>query len=70
MGGAVIGSRELIGPLKQDAMADVGGSISPFNAWLINRGSIALPFRMRQPLESSQRIARFLEAAHRPVTQR
>lgn len=62
MGGAVIGSRELIRPLKRDAMVDVGGVISPFNAWLITRGSVTLPFRLRQHLESALPIARFLEA--------
>lgn len=61
MGGAVIGSRELIRPLKADAQVDVGGIISPFNAWLIQRGSITLPLRLRQHLESAQRIAEFLE---------
>lgn len=62
MGGAVIGSRELIRPLKTDAMVDVGGVISPFNAWLITRGSVTLPLRMRQHLESALQVARFLEA--------
>lgn len=62
MGGAVIGSRELIRPLKSDAMVDVGGVISPFNAWLITRGSVTLPFRLRQHLESAITVARFLDA--------
>lgn len=62
MGGAVIGSAELIRPLKADAQVDVGGVISPFNAWLISRGAITLPLRLRQHLVSAQRIAEFLEA--------
>jgi len=40
MGGAVIGSRELIQQIRSDAMIDVGGVSSPFNTWLIMRGSI------------------------------
>ncbi|MCU1402497.1 MAG: cystathionine gamma-synthase [Microbacteriaceae bacterium] len=61
MGGAVIGSRELVQRIKQEAMVDVGGVISPFNAWLINRGSITLPLRIRQHSSNAQTIAEFLE---------
>jgi methionine-gamma-lyase len=62
MGGSVVGSDELIGRIKADAMVDVGGVISPFNAWLIMRGSVTLPLRLRQHVESAQRVAEFLEA--------
>lgn len=60
--GAVIGSAELIRQIKLDAMVDVGGVISPFNAWLVMRGSVTLPLRIRQHCESAQAIAEFLEA--------
>jgi methionine-gamma-lyase len=60
MGGAVIGSRELIDPIKADAMVDVGGIISPFNAWQIHRGSVTLPLRLRQHNASAQAIAEYL----------
>ena len=43
-------------------MVDVGGVISPFNAWLIKRGSVTLPLRLRQHLASAQRVAEFLDA--------
>ncbi|MDF2048227.1 aminotransferase class I/II-fold pyridoxal phosphate-dependent enzyme [Microbacterium sp. Kw_RZR3] len=62
MGGAVIGRTELIEPIKADAMVDVGGVISPFNAWMIQRGSVTLPLRLRQHFASAQRVAEFLEA--------
>ncbi|MEX0153141.1 trans-sulfuration enzyme family protein [Microbacterium sp. LMI1-1-1.1] len=62
MGGAVIGRSELIAPIKADAMVDVGGVISPFNAWLIQRGSVTLPLRLRQHFASAQRIADMLAA--------
>ncbi|MCZ4516579.1 aminotransferase class V-fold PLP-dependent enzyme, partial [Streptomyces sp. ActVer] len=61
MGGAVIGPRELILPIKAEAMINVGAAISPFNAWLISRGSVTLPLRLRQHLASAQRVAEFLE---------
>jgi methionine-gamma-lyase len=58
----VIGSAELIRRIKLDAMVDVGGVISPFNAWLIMRGSVTLPLRLRQHCASALTIAAFLEA--------
>lgn len=66
MGGAVIGRRELIGPIKRQAMVNLGGVISPFNAWLIMRGAATLPLRMKQHSESALKVARFL-AAHPAV---
>lgn len=64
MGGAVLGATELLDPIRADVMIDVGGVISPFNAWLISRGAITLPLRLRQHLASAQRVAEFL--ASRP----
>lgn len=60
MGGAVIGAKALISKIKGDALVDVGGAISPFNAWMIMRGSVTLPLRLRQHVESAQRVAEFL----------
>lgn len=65
MGGAVIGSAERIKAIKSQAMVDVGGAISPFNAWMISRGSVTLPLRMRQHLASAQKVAEFLDADSR-----
>ncbi|MDF2989518.1 MAG: cystathionine gamma-synthase [Microbacterium sp.] len=61
MGGAVIGRAELIQPIKDEAMVDVGGVISPFNAWQIVRGSVTLPLRLRQHLSTAPVLAKFLE---------
>ncbi|WP_309130722.1 aminotransferase class I/II-fold pyridoxal phosphate-dependent enzyme [Brevibacterium sp.] len=61
MGGAVIGASSLISRLKSEAMVDVGGTISPFNAWLIMRGSVTLPLRLRQHMDSAMAVARFIE---------
>lgn len=62
MGGAVIGGAELMGRIRSDTLADLGATISPFNAWLILRGSVTLPLRLRQHLATAQRVAEFLEA--------
>jgi methionine-gamma-lyase len=61
MGGAVVGRAELIRRLKGDALVDVGGSISPFNAWLIMRGSVTLPLRLPRHMSSAQKLAEFLD---------
>ncbi|MGP3916550.1 trans-sulfuration enzyme family protein [Nonomuraea sp. 10N515B] len=62
MGGVVIGAGDLVGPIRGDAMVEVGGVISPFNAWLIMRGSVTLPLRLRQHFASAEKVAAFLEA--------
>jgi len=61
MGGAVAGRAALMRRLKGDALVDVGGSISPFNAWLIMRGSVTLPLRLPRHMSSAQRVAEFLD---------
>ncbi|MFW0787352.1 aminotransferase class V-fold PLP-dependent enzyme [Gordonia sp. CPCC 206044] len=60
MGGAIIGRRELLEPIRAEAMVDVGGVISPFNAWLISRGAVTLPLRLAQHQATAQRIAELL----------
>lgn len=65
VGGSVSGSTELIEQIKLEAMVDAGGIISPFNAWLIQRGSVTLPLRIERAVASAQRIAEFLEADER-----
>ncbi len=60
MGGAVIGARSIIDQIKSGATMHVGGAISPFNAWLIMRGSVTLPLRLQRQCESAQAVAEFL----------
>ncbi len=62
LGGAVIGRTSLIDPLRLEAAVDVGGILSPFNSWLIARGSVTLPLRMRQVNETALAVAEFLDA--------
>lgn len=62
MGGMVLGDAATIDRIKHDAVVDVGGVISPFNAWMIMRGSVTLPLRLRQHLSTAQRVAEHLEA--------
>jgi methionine-gamma-lyase len=61
MGGAVLGKKELIDHIRAQAMINLGGAISPFNAWLIMRGAVTLPLRMKQHNETAQKVAEFLQ---------
>ena len=61
LGGCVMGKAELINQIKELAMVNFGGILSPFNAWLISRGLITHPLRMKQHSESALAVAEFLE---------
>ncbi|MDR1052968.1 MAG: aminotransferase class I/II-fold pyridoxal phosphate-dependent enzyme [Planctomycetaceae bacterium] len=65
MGGAIIGTTKSLEQIRSQALVNLGGTISPFNAWLIMRGAVTLPFRMRQHNENAIRIAEFLESQNR-----
>ncbi|AXH97402.1 trans-sulfuration enzyme family protein [Ornithinimicrobium avium] len=60
MGGVVIGSSALVEQIRTGALHHVGGAISPFNAWLIMRGSTTLPLRLQRHCENAQAVAEFL----------
>lgn len=62
MGGAVLGRAPDLDALNLEAMVHYGGVLSPFNAWLILRGSATLPLRMQAHEENALEAARFLEA--------
>ncbi|MDR1958754.1 MAG: PLP-dependent aspartate aminotransferase family protein [Planctomycetaceae bacterium] len=62
MGGAILGKTEPLNLIRSQAQINLGGTISPFNAWLIMRGAVTLPLRMRQHNESALKIAGFLES--------
>ena len=61
MGGAIIGKTEYLDQIRAQSQVNLGGTISPFNAWLIMRGSVTLPLRMRQHNENAMSVARWLE---------
>jgi methionine-gamma-lyase len=62
MGGAIMGRKEHLDVVRAQSQVNLGGAISPFNAWLIMRGAVTLPLRMRQHNESALVVARFLES--------
>lgn len=61
MGGAIIGKTEYLDQIRAQSQVNLGGVISPFNAWLIMRGSVTLPLRMRQHNANAITVARWLE---------
>lgn len=62
MGGAIIGRKEHLDIIRAQSQVNLGGTISPFNAWLIMRGSVTLPLRMRQHNENALKVARYLKS--------
>ncbi|MBI5879689.1 MAG: aminotransferase class I/II-fold pyridoxal phosphate-dependent enzyme [Chloroflexi bacterium] len=66
LGGAVLGRRDLIAKIRRFAVKDMGGCISPFNAWQIMRGTTTLALRMERHNQNALAVAEFLEK-HRAV---
>lgn len=62
LGGCVLGRTELVDQIKELAMVNYGGILSPFNAWLIARGLSTAPLRMKQHSGTAQEVAEFLES--------
>jgi O-succinylhomoserine sulfhydrylase len=61
LGGVVLGSKDYIrGPLET-YLKHTGGSLSPFNAWVMLKGLETLDLRVRAQAESAQVIAEALE---------
>jgi cystathionine beta-lyase/cystathionine gamma-synthase len=61
LGGAILGTREDITPLRKKTAIRLGGVLSPFNAWLIMRGMATLPIRMKAHEANAIKVAKFLE---------
>lgn len=62
MGGSITGKKEYLDIIRAQSQVNLGGTISPFNAWLIMRGSVTLPLRMRQHNENALKVAEYLES--------
>lgn len=62
LGGAIIGYKGDLAPLRKTTAIRLGGVISPFNAWLILRGLATFPIRMKAHAENALAVANFLSA--------
>ncbi len=61
LGGVVCASREFIRKVLEPYMKHTGGSISPFNAWLMLNGMVTLDLRCRAMAASARKVAEALE---------
>ncbi len=62
LGGAIMGPRKLLAQVREYGIVHLGACISPFNAWLIMRGLVTLPLRMKQHAQNAQKVAEFLSS--------
>jgi methionine-gamma-lyase len=62
LGGALLGRAADLTPLRKKTSIRLGGTLSPFNAWLIMRGLATLPLRMRAHEENALKVAGYLES--------
>ncbi len=58
--GVLVSSQEWIMEARMETLRDVGGCISPFNAWLLLRGLKTLPVRMDRHMSNAMEVAQFL----------
>ncbi|MBE3518811.1 MAG: methionine gamma-lyase [Firmicutes bacterium] len=68
LGGLIVGPAELVDLVRTTAQKDVGGIMSPFDAWLILRGIKTLAVRMERHEKNAMQVAEFLEK--HPAVQR
>ena len=66
--GILVGKTDWITRARMEILRDLGGCISPFNAWLLLRGLKTLPVRMDRHMESAMEVAQFL-SYHPKVTE-
>ena len=61
LGGAILGTEDAMQRVRKEMLVHLGGALSPFNAWLINRGLTTLPVRIEKQCENALKVAQFLE---------
>lgn len=59
--GVVISEKEFIDNLRMSILRDIGGVISPLNAWLLVRGLKTLAVRMEKHQENAMQVAKYLQ---------
>ncbi|HEU4725916.1 MAG TPA: aminotransferase class I/II-fold pyridoxal phosphate-dependent enzyme [Candidatus Eisenbacteria bacterium] len=58
--GVIVGTKDFVQKARFELIRDLGGILSPFNAWLLLRGLKTLPVRMERHSENAMQIAQFL----------
>jgi methionine-gamma-lyase len=59
--GIAVGSKELMEEVAKTTQKDIGGIISPFDAWLLLRGLKTLPVRMDRHCANAEKISKRLK---------
>lgn len=59
--GIIAGEKDLLFAMKIPHLKDLGGILSPFDAWLLVRGIKTLGIRMERHCENAQKVAEYLE---------
>jgi cystathionine beta-lyase/cystathionine gamma-synthase len=67
VGGAVIGSQEMITDIRRRTLGYIGATMSPFDAWLTLMSMETLPSRIAQHCSNAEHVTAFL-AQHPRVT--
>lgn len=65
--GVVVGNQERMSTIRMTTQKDIGGIISPFDAWLLLRGLKTLAVRMDRHCESASKVAEQLK--HHPLVE-
>lgn len=60
--GVVTGSKEMIKKIFDAEFLNIGGNISPMNAWLLIRGLRTLQLRMQRVCDSTRKVVAWLES--------
>ncbi|MBM7660520.1 methionine-gamma-lyase [Bacillus mesophilus] len=61
VGGIVVGKAEVINEIAMHVRKDIGGIMSPFDAWLLLRGLKTLPVRMERHCDNAEKIVEKLK---------
>src|SRR5699024_11134440 len=62
--GLVVGKKSFLDSVQMTTQKDIGGIISPFDAWLLLRGLKTLPIRMDRHCDNAEKI--FAKLKHHP----
>ena len=60
VGGAVLGSKQIVGDEVYSVLRTTGPTMSPFNAWIFLKGLETLSLRMKAHCENAMKLARWL----------
>lgn len=61
LGGVILGTQEFIRGTVEPYMKHTGGSLSPFNAWVMLKGLETIDLRVRAQAETAQKLAEALD---------